>query len=132
MRLDFLALGSAAETSAGASAAIPLSYVNDSRQRIEIYRKLAQAQNREEVEALRVELRDRFGPVPAPVDLLLLVGELKVLAAGKGITSFEVKEDKLMLSRGADLVQVGNCFPRLTKKSAKARLMEARRFVEAL
>jgi transcription-repair coupling factor (superfamily II helicase) len=129
MRLDFLGLGSPEQASL---AVLPTKYISDSRQRIEVYRKLAQAQNRAEVEGLRQELRDRFGPLPEAVDLLLLVGELKALAAEKGITAVEVKEDKLMLSRGTELIQVGGRFPRLTKKSAKARLMEARRLVESL
>ena len=140
VRLDFIALGPADQAAdnravgqgkARPSAAIPLSYISDARPRIEMYRKLAQAQSRAEVESLRQELRDRFGPVPEPVDLLLLVGELKALAAERGIHSVEVKEDKLMLTCAGDYIQVGGKFPRLTKKSAKARLMEMRRFVEA-
>jgi transcription-repair coupling factor (superfamily II helicase) len=128
LRLDFLGLGSPEQAPL---ALLPTKYISDSRQRIEVYRKLAQAQTRAEVETLRLELRDRFGPVPDAVDLLLLVGDLKALAAARRIQSVEVKEDKIMLTRDGDLIQVGGKFPRLTKKSAKARLMELRRFVEA-
>jgi hypothetical protein len=39
------------------------------------------------------------------------VAELKVLAAGLGVTSLEVKEDKLILTQQGDLVQFGGKFP---------------------
>src|SRR5437879_544958 len=43
------------------SASIPFNYISDPRQRIEIYRKLAQVRNKSGAEELRKELRDRFG-----------------------------------------------------------------------
>jgi transcription-repair coupling factor (superfamily II helicase) len=48
-----------------APAYIPLDYIADSRQRIEFYRKLAQATDKASLEKLSTELRDRFGPVAA-------------------------------------------------------------------
>jgi transcription-repair coupling factor (superfamily II helicase) len=77
-------------------------------------------------------MRDRFGPLPPPVDLLLLVGELKILACERGITTLEVKEDKLMLTRQNDFITLGGKFPRLTKKEAKARLKEIKKLLLAL
>ncbi len=115
-----------------ASASLPRSYVPEPQHRIEIYRKLAQATDKESMELLRKELRDRFGPIPPPVELLLQVGELKSLAAERGIHSIEVKEDKVMLSRRGDFIMVGGKFPRLTKKEAGARLKEIRKLLLAL
>ena len=65
------------------------------------------------------ELRDRFGPLPPPVELLLLVAELKILAGEKSVTAIEVKDDKLMLTRHGDFITLGGKFPRLTKKDAR-------------
>ena len=113
-------------------AYVPFNYVSDPKQRIEIYRKLAQIAEKPALEQLKKEMRDRFGPVPAPVELLLQLGELKVLAAEKGITSLEVRDDKLMLTRNRDLITVGGRFPRLTKKEAGARLKEIKRLLLAL
>jgi transcription-repair coupling factor (superfamily II helicase) len=107
-----------------ASAFIPFRYIADARQRIEIYRKLAQATDPAGLRSLKQELRDRFGPPPPPLELLLRVAELKVLAGERGITVIEVKEDKLMLTRNNDYLMVGSKFPRLTKKQAGARLKE--------
>lgn len=115
-----------------ASAYIPFDYIADSRQRIEIYRKIAQATDKASLQALEKELRDRFGPVPMPVSLLIQVAELKVMAAERGVTSIEVKEDKLMLRRNDDFIMAGTRFPRLTKKEAAARLKEIKKLLTVL
>ncbi len=114
------------------SAFIPLAYISEARQRIDIYRKLAQATDKAGLEKLEAELRDRFGPLPPAVELLLLVGELKILASERGVTVIEVKEDRLMLTRNNDYLTVGGKFPRLTKKDAKGRLKEIKRLLLAL
>jgi transcription-repair coupling factor (superfamily II helicase) len=123
---------SAPPVSEQAAAYIPFSYVSDSRQRIEIYRKLAQATDKPALAQLSKECRDRFGPLPDALQLLLQVAELKSLAAAKGITAIEVKEDKLMLTRNQDYVMVGSKFPRLVKKDPAARLKEIRTLLLAL
>jgi transcription-repair coupling factor (superfamily II helicase) len=115
-----------------ASAFIPLAYISEARQRIEIYRKLAQATEKAALDRLQTEMRDRFGPLPSALELLLLVGELKILAGEKGITSLEVKEDRLMLTRNNDFIMLGGKFPRLTKIEARARLKEIKRLLLAL
>ncbi|HWY76095.1 MAG TPA: TRCF domain-containing protein, partial [Verrucomicrobiae bacterium] len=115
-----------------AGAFIPLAYVSESRQRIDIYRKLAQAGDKAALDRLEAELRDRFGPLPPALELLLLVAELKILAAEHSVTVIEVKEDKLMLTRNNDYLTVGGKFPRLTKKDARARLKEIKRLLLAL
>ncbi len=114
------------------SAYIPFQYISDSRQRIEIYRKLAQANDQAALKELEKELRDRFGPIPTPLALLLQVTELKILAGERHITVIEVKEDKLMLTRHNDFIMAGTKFPRLTKKDAPARLKEIRKLLLAL
>ncbi len=113
-------------------AALPHKYVPESQHRIEIYRKLAQATDKAALELLEKELRDRFGPVPPAVELLLAVGELKNLASERKVTVIEVKEEKIMLTRNNDFITLGGKFPRLTKKEAKARLKEIKRLLLAL
>jgi transcription-repair coupling factor (superfamily II helicase) len=115
-----------------ASACLPLAYVPDPRQRIELYRKLAEVTREEDVSRLKGELRDRFGPLPPAAELLLQVAILKVLAAGCGIRVIESKEDKLMLLRGGDFIQSGGKFPRLTKREPRSRLNEIRRLLQSL
>jgi transcription-repair coupling factor (superfamily II helicase) len=110
-------------------ASLPHRYVTEPRHRIEIYRKLAQATDKIMLENLQQELRDRFGPLPPPVELLLQAAELKVLASEKAVTIIEVKDDKLMLTRHGDFITLGGKFPRLTKQQAGARLKEIKRLL---
>ena len=119
-------------TSLRKTASLPHHYIAEPQHRIEIYRKLAQATDKAALDGLNRELRDRFGPLPRPVELLLSVAELKVLAAEKAVTAIEVKEDKLMLTRHGDFITLGGKFPRLAKKDAGARLKEIKKLLLAI
>ena len=114
------------------TAALPHNYAPKSQHRIEIYRKLAQATDKVALEALRKEMRDRFGPLPPPVELLLAVAELKILASERNITVVEVKEDKIMLTRNKEFITLGGKFPRLTKNTADARVKEIKKVLLAI
>ena len=134
--LDFLdadnALRDAHSANGAAHASLPDNYVTEPHHRIEMYRKLAQATEKPLLEALQAELRDRFGPLPPAVELLLAVAELKIIASAKNVTSIEVEEDKLRLVRSGDFITLGGKFPRLTKKDPKARLKEIKRLLLAI
>jgi transcription-repair coupling factor (superfamily II helicase) len=107
-------------------------YITEPQHRIEIYRKLAQANEKSALENLQKELRDRFGPLPPQVELLLQVAELKILASEKAVTAIEVNDDKLMLTRHGDFITLGGKFPRLTKKQVSARLKEIKKLLLAI
>jgi len=113
-------------------AYLPLDYIRESEQRLEIYRKLAQATQRPELEALKRELRDRFGPLPTAVELLVNVHELRVLAAFKQVTAVEVTEGKVKFIRNREPITVGGYLPRLSKPDAKGRLGELRSLLLSL
>jgi len=136
--LDFLGESAVSSQSSAATdhglltTNLPHNYVTEPQHRIEIYRKLAQATDKIALDGLQKELRDRFGPLPPPVELLLAVGELKILASEKAVTAIEVEEDKLKITRRGDFIQLGGKFPRLTKKEAKARLKEIKRLLLAI
>ena len=107
-----------------AFAFIPYSYVSDARQRIGVYRKLAEATTPEDVQQIHDELRDRFGPLPGAAELLMRVTNLRLLAAAKGLASVETRGDKLMLTRNQEFVTVDGRFPRLAKRGISAKLKE--------
>jgi transcription-repair coupling factor (superfamily II helicase) len=127
VRLDFLATH---QQEAG--ACLPAAYMPEPQQRIEMYRKLAQAADVQALGALKKEWRDRFGPLPEPAELLLKVADLKIAAAAKGLATIEVKENKLILLRHNDYVMVKGKFPRLREKTPVARLKEIKKIVLAL
>jgi transcription-repair coupling factor (superfamily II helicase) len=111
---------------------LPENYIPEPHHRIEIYRKLAQANEKSALEYLQRELRDRFGPLPPTVELLLQIAELKILAADKSVTAIVVTEDKLQLTRSGDFIQLGGRFPRLAKKESEARLKEIKQLLLAI
>ncbi|MFY0545808.1 transcription-repair coupling factor [Brevibacillus sp. H7] len=73
-------------------AYIPSLYITDSRQKIEMYKKFVAAATLEDVEDLAEELLDRFGPVPKPVENLLLIARLRVYALRHHITEISQKD----------------------------------------
>jgi len=113
-------------------AYLPFNHIPETRQRIVLYRKLAQLSNAAELAELKEEIRDRFGPIPKPVERLLGAAELKVLAAAKNVTGVEAKGDKIMLTRNGGLITLGGKFPRFTKRSPDGRLAELRNLIKAL
>ena len=96
-----------------APAYLPLSYITDPRLRIEVYRKLAQATEKSALQKILQELRDRFGPLPRAVDVLLQVAELKLIASEKAVTVIETRE--YLADRG--LIGKASTPVRLTVKS---------------
>ena len=69
------------------SAHIPESYISHLPTRLAVYQQLTKVQGRGEVEDIREELRDRFGPLPEVVDNLLYMVGLKLLAGEGSIES---------------------------------------------
>jgi transcription-repair coupling factor (superfamily II helicase) len=115
-----------------ASASLPASYIAEPRHRIDLYRKLAQAADPAALRDLKNELRDRFGPLPPPAELLLKATELKLLAAERNVTAIETKGDKLMLTRNHDFLMVSGKFPRLTRTTPSARMNEIKKLLLSL
>jgi len=113
-------------------AYLPFDYIPDTRQRIILYRKLAQLSNADELTQLKTEIRDRFGTMPKPVERLLLVAELKQLAAPKNVTSIETRDDKIMFTRNGSLLTLGGKYPRLAKRTPDGRLGELKRLLKAM
>ena len=74
------------------------AYVPDDAVKLELYRRLARAEAPSEIEAVREELRDRFGPLPDDAQRLLLVSELRALGAPLGLETILVKGDEARLT----------------------------------
>src|SRR5207253_2277848 len=49
---------------------LPDDYITSPEAKLDIYRRLARFETVADVESLRAELRDRFGPLPAPADAM--------------------------------------------------------------
>ncbi|HWM93335.1 MAG TPA: transcription-repair coupling factor [Thermoanaerobaculia bacterium] len=74
---------------------IPPEYVEDANLRMEIYRKIAAAEDAES--EILAELTDRFGPPPAAVSTLIEVATLKRLAESLRVQSISSKGSELII-----------------------------------
>ena len=66
-------------------AHIPEDYVRGERLRLEVYAKIAAVSSPEQEADVREELADRYGPLPAQVDLLFAVARLREVLRRAGI-----------------------------------------------
>jgi transcription-repair coupling factor (superfamily II helicase) len=134
LRLDFIIQREAefaVEADGKAPAFIPVSYIAESQPRIQAYRRLNEITTQEQLDALRKSWRDRFGRMPESAENLLMLTELKICAAARKIASIEVREDRAMLMRNGDYVQIGGKFPRLNADDPAERLREVLELVRA-
>jgi len=109
-------------------ARIPASYLEETRLRIDMYRRLAMAETPQAIRELEADMLDRFGKYPPEVEALLRLSEIRVLAEQKGILSVESQGNRLKCRRNSgrpdDFIKLGSRFPRLKSNKALKRLNE--------
>ena len=71
---------------------IPDSYVENIGERLSLYTRLDQSEDDMELEQMKVELMDRFGPLPAPVNDLFVTIQCRRLAISLGFEKMTLKE----------------------------------------
>jgi transcription-repair coupling factor (superfamily II helicase) len=136
VRLDFVITNEAGYIQAAdaevTGAFLPAAYITESKLRIQAYRALAEVTSPDQLDKVRKSWRDRFGPLPEPVENLLILSEIKLAAASRKIAKVEVKDRKLMLTYGADYILVAGKFPRLHSQDPGERLRETLGLMRAL
>jgi transcription-repair coupling factor (superfamily II helicase) len=70
-------------------ALIPEDYVPDVHLRLVLYKRISGAESREELDELKVELIDRFGPLPPYAQSLFRMTQIKLRAAELGIRKID-------------------------------------------
>ena len=75
---------------------IPDHYVNNIEERLKLYQRLGAIESTEELDIFKLELEDRFGPVPQPVEALLYSVRIKWLARHIGFSKLIIKGGKLI------------------------------------
>jgi len=73
-------------------AYLPDPYVSDSSQKLHLYRRLSKAGTRTEIEALKLELVDRFGPLPTEAERLLDAATVRILGKTLGVERVIVRD----------------------------------------
>jgi len=86
--LDF-PLHQGAEIELKIPALIPDNYVHDVHTRLTLYKRIANAENNDALQELKVEIIDRFGKLPPATTSLFQVTQIKYQAEDLGIKKFE-------------------------------------------
>ena len=77
------------------SGFIPDSYIQESTEKMEIYKRIASITTEEELNRVHGELEDRFGPLPDEVSSLLSLAELRILSGKLFISSIKERKGTL-------------------------------------
>ena len=80
------------------AAHLPVDYVRRDDVRMEAYRRLAAVSSPADVDDVRAEWVDRYGPVPAPAEALLTAGRLRAECLRVGVTSVTVNRGVVRLA----------------------------------
>jgi transcription-repair coupling factor (superfamily II helicase) len=101
------------------TANLPAEYVEREDLRLEAYRRLATVTTHGEVDDIRAEWLDRYGPLPDPAEALLRIGHLRAECARTGVREVTVVKANGTLGGPAFTVRMQ---PLVLKASQRVRL----------
>jgi transcription-repair coupling factor (superfamily II helicase) len=79
-------------------ARLPEAYVASVNQRLVLYKRLSSCRDDAEVDGIRDELLDRFGPLPVEAQNLIEVIRLKIVARKLGILAIDAQRGELVVT----------------------------------
>jgi transcription-repair coupling factor (superfamily II helicase) len=79
------------------SGFIPDSYISDTMEKMEVYKKIAGIMTEEELAQLYMEINDRFGPIPDEVHSLFSLAEIKILGRKLKIKSIREHKNRVQI-----------------------------------
>ena len=106
-------------------AYIPTDYIEDERQKIEIYKRIRQLDNQEMFDELEADLLDRFGEYPDQVANLLTVGLIKMnsdFALVEKIKKNQMSVQVCLSKEGTHAYNIEQIFKALSATTLKAEL----------
>jgi len=87
-------------------AHIPEEYVSNLNTRLSLYHRLARVEHVEEVADIAQELKDRFGALPEPVENLLYIVKIKVLAMEAKVGSIYTQGRQIVIKPHETVIAV--------------------------
>ncbi len=78
-------------------ALLPASYCSDVQERLSLYKRLADAEGREQLDLLREELVDRFGELPEPARALIECHRVRIAARPLGVARVDATHEAVQL-----------------------------------
>ncbi|GLF99347.1 transcription-repair coupling factor [Streptomyces yaizuensis] len=111
-------------------AHVPHDYAPGERLRLQAYRSIASANTEEDVRAVREELTDRYGKLPEPVENLLLVAGLRMLARACGVGEIVLQGSNIRFApvelRESQELRLKRLYPRTVVKAAAGQVLVPR------
>ncbi|MEV4740381.1 transcription-repair coupling factor [Streptomyces sp. NPDC049555] len=111
-------------------AHVPHDYAPGERLRLQAYRAIASANSEEDIKAVREELTDRYGKLPEPVENLLLVAGLRMLARACGVTDITLQGANVRFGpvelRESQELRLKRLYPRTVMKPATQQILVPR------
>jgi transcription-repair coupling factor (superfamily II helicase) len=100
-------------------AFLPVDYLGQESLRLELYRRIASATSREELDQAQAEAEDRFGPMPEEAETLVELARLRVACRSRGVEEVatfrsQIRIRPLDLPEGAALPE-GASYHRTTR-----------------
>jgi len=93
-----------ADVSVDLPSYLPDDYVTSQDAKLDIYRRLTHMTETAEVEALKAEVRDRFGQLPSPAETFFSVAMLRVLGGAAQIESMLLRGNEARITFGEHAV----------------------------
>jgi transcription-repair coupling factor (superfamily II helicase) len=111
-------------------AHVPHDYAPGERLRLQAYRSIAGVNSEEDIAAVREELTDRYGKLPEPVENLLLVAGLRLLARKVGVSDITLQGGNVRFSpielRESQELRLKRLYPRSLIKAAARQVLVPR------
>ncbi len=85
-------------------------YVSDNIERLNLYRKLAGAGSKEEIDDWRDEVIDRFGPMPQSGENLVIAAKIRLFASQNFFTRVRIRSDRMWLECPKNSSELGEEF----------------------
>ncbi|MET9509977.1 transcription-repair coupling factor [Streptomyces flavidovirens] len=111
-------------------AHVPHDYAPGERLRLQAYRAIASANSEDDIRAVREELTDRYGKLPEPVENLLLVAGLRMLARACGVADITLAGPNIRFGpvelRESQELRLKRLYPRTVLKPATHQILVPR------
>ncbi len=107
------------------SGFIPDTYIHSPQTKMEVYKKVASIQTKDELDTMYLELEDRFGPIPDEVYSLLGLAEIRIIAKKLMISTMKERAGIVRIEFGKVSIISIDKLMRLIKESGGRAKPEA-------
>ena len=79
------------------AAYLPEDYIEDSHQRFQLYQRISRTKTAVDLDQMLLELRDRFGPIPDPANMVIRMMQSRLAARVAGVAVGGIAKGRMIL-----------------------------------